>query len=340
VFGSTLDGGLQSQCVSGLGLSSPALAAFSLLPQGIEVAAAAHDEGVVFANLTALQNCNVAGYLVGQGPGAGTLGVAVTPDQAYAFAANEYGVAPAASTLGSVGVIKLQFDQDGGVTAGTQVLGQISTGGNGIAGILLSPDGHRLYVTSEIAVSGTTASGGSNPVLARTGCVQRVGSPSTINGLLTVIDVSQAETAPGPGAILATIDAACSPVRIAESADQSVLWVTARGDDRVLAFDPSLLETNPDSALIGYAATGGTAPVGLVLFHNDQLLAVANSNRFGTGTANMTILDVTDPTKMSVLQTVSTGLFPREITVGSDDATLYLTDFASSFIQVIQTTVN
>jgi hypothetical protein len=50
--------------------------------------------------------------------------------------------------------------------------------------------------------------------------------------------------------------------------------------------------------------------VGLALFHGDQLLAVANSNRFNAGAANLAILDVADPTKASVAQTICTGLFP------------------------------
>ena len=115
--------------------------------------------------------------------------------------------------------------------------------------------------------------------------------------------------------------------------------MTARGDNRVLAFNTALLESNPNNALLGYADTGGTAPVGLKLFHNDQLLAVANSNRFNTGTANATILNVTSPASASVVQTITTGLFPREVTVGADDATLYLTNYLSDTFQVIQTTV-
>src|SRR5580704_15461119 len=126
---------------------------------------------------------------------------------------------------------------------------------------------------------------------------------------------------------------------MAETADNSTLWVTARGDNRVLAFSTALLESNPDNALLGFADTGGTAPVGLHLFHNDQLLAVANSNRFDTGTANATILYVANPATASVVQTIATGLFPREVTVGSDNATLYLTNYSSNTLEVISTTV-
>jgi len=96
------------------------------------------------------------------------------------------------------------------------------------------------------------------------------------------------------------------------------------------------LESDPNNALLGFASTGGTAPVGLGLFHNDQLLAVANSNRFQTGTANATILNVASPSMASVVATIPTGNFPREITVGPDGATLYLTNFDSDTQQVIQ----
>jgi DNA-binding beta-propeller fold protein YncE len=206
----------------------------------------------------------------------------------------------------------------------------------------LSPDGTRLYVTSEIASTAaqSTASGTSNPILARTGCTQQIGGNPQINGLLSVISVAKAEASPTSSAILATVAAGCSPVRMAESANNATLWVAIRGDNRVLAFSTALLESNPSNALLGYADTGGTAPVGIALFHSDQLLAVANSNRFDTGTANATILSVAVPAAPSVLITIPTGLFPREITVAPDASTLYLTNYSSANLQVISTTVH
>lgn len=78
--------------------------------------------------------------------------------------------------------------------------------------------------------------------------------------------------------------------------------------------------------------------MGVKLFDNDQLLAVANSNRFGTGpTANATILYVAAPATARVVQTIPTGLFPRELWVGPDDSTLYLTNFDSDSLEVIST---
>jgi len=310
----------------------------SYLPSGIDIAAGIGSPGAIFYNAAALQTCTATGYVSSQGTIAsdqGSQAVAVSSDGKYAFVSNEYGVAAGAKTEGNIGVVALAYDSNGNVNGGT-LLGQISTGGTAIAGMLLSPDGTRLYVTSEIAASSSQGAG-SNPVLTRTGCVQQTGVASNINGLLTVINVATAEMSPGSSAILAIVNAGCSPVRMAETANGSTLWVAIRGDNRVLAFSTGMLELRPDNALLGYADTGGTAPVGIALLNSDNLLAVANSNRFNAGIANAAILSVAYPSAASVVQTITTGLFPREVTTGPDDATLYLTNYDSNTLEVIST---
>ena len=341
------NGGLTSPCTNSLSSTllseGGSVTNLSLLPNGIDLAAGIGSPGAIFFNISDLINCTATGYVVSQGSIAsdqGTLEVDVTPDGKYAFVSNEYGVASGASTEGNIGVVQLVYDANDNVTTGTMLLGQISTGGRAIAGMTLSPDGTRLYVTSEIATSASNTLGGSNPILSESDCVQAVGGSPQLNGTLTVIDVAKAESSPGPSAIVATVDAGCSPVRMAETADESTLWVAARGDNRVLAFSTGMLEFNPGNALLGYASSGGTAPVGIRLFDNNQLLAVANSNRFGGGTANSSILFVAVPASASVIQTTQTGLFPREIWVGPDDATLYLTNYDSNSLEVISTTVH
>lgn len=337
-------GGLVAGCENALPANliseGGAFAELSYLPNDADVAGGIGKPGAIFYNAAALANCSATGVVISQGPASadeGTLSVAVTPDGKYAFVSNEYGVASGASIEGNVGVVSLTYDSSGDVSGGT-LLGQISTGGKAIAGMLLSPDGTRLYVTSEVAASATASQGGSNPVLARTGCIQQADGNPQINGLLSVIDVSKAESAAGSSAILATVDAGCSPVRMAETSDNSTLWVAARGDNRVLAFSTGMLEVNAGNALLGYADTGGTAPVGIALFDKEQLLAVANSNRFGTGpAANLGILSVAYPEGATLVQTVPTGLFPREVTDGPDDATLYLTNYDSDSLEVIST---
>lgn len=267
----------------------------------------------------------------------GTINAVFTADGKYAFVANEYGSSAGATSPGNVGVVALQRDSNGDVTTGSALIGQISTGGNSVPGLTLSPDGKRLYVLSEITTpSAPTASGASNPVLTHNGCLQAAGSTPKPNGLLTVIDAASAEATPGPSAILETVNAGCSPGRAVETSDNNVLYVAARGDNKVLVFSTGMLEANPDNAFLGYADTGGTAPVGLQLFHKEQFLAVANSDRFNTGTpANATILNVMSPEAPGLAYTVPTYLFPREFGLASDDATLYLTNYGSDLLEVI-----
>ena len=346
VFEPVADGGLQLSCFNYLRSAfvqdGTADFGMNLTPNGLGVAATLGVDGAIFYDLSTLQTCTSTGLQVSQGSVAsdqGSFDVVVTPDGKHAFVANEYGMASGSTAQGNIGVVALQYDANGIVTTGTTLVGQISTGGQTIAGIAISPDGSRLYATSEVEGAMTTAAGASNPILTRMGCYQQAGGGTQANGLLTVIDVAKAESNPGSAAILGTVNAGCSPVRAVESADGSTLWVSARGDNRVLSFSTGMLEINPGNSLLGYADTGGTAPVGLRLFDGGRLLAVANSNRFGTGTANATVLSVAVPAAASVVQTILTGLFPREMTVGGDDRTLYLTNYNSGSFQVISTTV-
>jgi DNA-binding beta-propeller fold protein YncE len=357
------DGVLASSCVMPLpaGLDTTAVDGFNFIPGTFDIGAAVEHAGVELFRVDDLRTCLASGYYnVPQGPTRtttprdqpppGTIDVVFALDGQYAFVANEYGVRQESdpkTVSGTVGVVAIERDASG-FTSGTKLIepssaGLIETGGTAIPGISLSPDGTRLYVTSEVANEETMAAGSKNRVLAKTDCTQECARKGTgRNGLLTVIDVAKAEEGRGSDAILATVAAGCSPVRAAETADGKVLWVAARGDNRVLAFSTARLESNPDKALIGYAKTGGTAPVGIALFHHDRLLAVANSNRFCPGQkGNATILDATHPrTKRArVLKKIRTGLFPRNITVGPDDATLYLTNYSSNTLQVISTTV-
>lgn len=378
VFVPASGGGLQSpsNCLNALPLNiTLGVKNLSFFPDATNLAAGI-GSGAIFYHVTDLLGCNGSGYIVDQGSipasDAGTLAVVVTPDGNFAFVSNEYGLAPNATlaqgvTLeqkipgtnppifvsmgvgdltGNIGVVAIQHDISGNFTTGTRLVGQISTGGKAIAGMLLSPDGTRLYVTSEIsriaATSTTQPAGGNSAVLTKSNCVGAVDSPPDNNGLLTVIDVARAVASPqDPRSILSTVNAGCSPVRMSESKDGRTLWVAARGDNRVLAFDTAKLESDPNNALLGYADTGGTAPVGIKLFHNDKWLAVANSNRFANPPqGNATILDVAtilaSPGDDSVMHRINTGYFPREITVGADDATLYITNFASNQFQVIK----
>jgi hypothetical protein len=105
-----------------------------------------------------------------------------------------------------------------------------------------------------------------------------------------------------------------------------------------------------------YGYTHGTAPVGLGLFNNDTLTAVANSNRFDkTGsesrnpppgvppcTANVAIMDVSNLAEPGVIQlfpAYANDAFPRNVTVGLDDSMLYVPNADANYLEVITTSV-
>lgn len=333
-------------------VGSTAANGLAATPDGNSILVADDDAGIAaFSRAAMVAGCMATEALIPQGSIAsaqGSFAVTVTPDGKYAFVANEYGVVANDSTGtaigGNVGVVALTRDASGVVNGGTLV-GQFSTGGQAIANVTLSPDGSRLYVTSEIADPGANAVGTGNMVLAHSGCSQGTDANGVAQtsgyGLLTIVDVAKAEASANASAIIATVASGCSPVRVVETADQQVIWVAARGDNRVLAFSTHMLETNPAAALLGYGDTGGIAPVGLQLFHGDTLLAVANSNRFSSPSmrGNMTILNAT-AVKPTIAANVAATYFPRSVAVAADGSTLYLTDFRDAKVQIVTTTVN
>ena len=278
---------------------------------------------------------------------------------------------------GTIGVIMVARDAAGGFTRGTTSIRRNSTiyipGGDTIPGITMSHDGRYLYVACEGSAEGINPDtmkkyrDPTDVALTRNGVVLCPGCRSGMtscdnksetgrarNGLLAVIDVEKATKGMGQHSIVTIIAAGCSPVRAVETADGQYVWVAARGRNtqlrpvdpdargfQVLGFNRSaLVSASPNTAFVGYGDTHGIAPVGIALFSNDTLLAIANSNRFHANsecqspppgvppcTANVAIMDVSNPAEPTVIQTVpafSNDAFPRNVTVGLDDSTLYV----------------
>ena len=322
----------------------------------------------------------------------GTFDVAVTLDGHYAFVANEYGFMPSPTPTdeiggGTVGVIRVARDAAGGFTRGTRSIEQNNTiyipGGDTIPGITMSHDGRYLYVACEGAANEVNPDTGQkyndptnveqtrNGVVLCPGCRRDFGGcdneeegKATTNGLLAVIDVDMATKGMGQASVIRIISAGCAPVRAIESSDGQHLFVAARGRNtkfpvengyQVLVFDvQTLLSDSPNNGFVGYGSSGGTAPVGMALFQNETLLAVANSNRFHANcecrehpeqcTANVAILDVTNPGSPTIQQVVNpfnpnpnSPDFPRNITVGPDDFTLYVPNAGAMKLEVITT---
>ncbi len=252
----------------------------------------------------------------GRSPGFGSaIEVATSADDRFAFVSLEYADEIAVFNLHAALATNLRSSG----FVGTITLGRA------VVGMAVSGDGRWLYATSELAA-------GARP------------SPSSLKGAghgpygtVSVIDARRAETDPA-SAVVATAPAGCGAVRVAVSPDGSVVWVTARESDDLLAFSATRLRSDPKNALLARVRVG-EAPVGLALLDQGRYIAVADSNRFMLpgATAALTIVD-TDAAlagKPALLGTVPTGMFPRELAVEPGGKTVLVTNFASGQLELI-----
>lgn len=246
---------------------------------------------------------------VGDDAGAGTTEVLAAPDGRMAFATDE--------NMARVSVLRVQRQPSG--APGAVRTGEIAVD-RAPVGLAFSRDATTLYVVSEVTGRGGETADANGDLVRR--CTPRAG-----NGTLTAIDVAR-------GAVVARLAAGCSPVRTIVTADGTTVWVSARGDDRVIAFDAAKIRTDPRHALVAQARVG-SAPVGIALLAHDTLLAVANSNRFDPGSASSTasVVQLGDPPALRA--SVPTGSFPREFSVSPDGSVLYLTNFRSRTVELI-----
>jgi DNA-binding beta-propeller fold protein YncE len=246
------------------------------------------------------------GAASGSGPGGGAIEVTSSRDGAYAFVSVEYSDEVTVYDLRAA--LADHFSHSSYV--GSIPLGQA------VVGMAVSPDGRRLYVTSELA-AGTR-------------------SPSA-PGTLSVISIPTAEDHPSRS-VIATVKAGCQPVRVVVSSDGDTVWVTARASDDLLAFSAKRLGSDPTRALIA-AVRVGEAPVGLALARHDTRIVVADSNRFHASGASsaLTVVNVQAALagKPAVLGTLPAGSFPREIADTPHGTTLLVGNFASNQLETI-----
>lgn len=329
------DTGTKLERVAFQALGSDNAQGIVLIPHTRMLAIGMSNEGVAFLPLDDTLHGKAKPQMLPQGEGSGSGYLAVTPDGEYLFVANEYGGG------GNLGVVALHRDEAGNVHPET--LTHIATG-RATPGVAISPDGSRVYTVGEVTRPELAARlpGHGVAELERSGCVQGRPDWPMPNGLLYAIDVGRAtklsETATPAdrrGVFAGVVNAGCSPVREAVSADGTNVYVAARGDNRVLVFDAKALETDPAHSFLRAIPTGGEAPVGLRLFHGDKALLVANSNRFAQGPGNATVFDLADPMKPVLRQTIKTGEFPRNITASADGERLFLTVFLGDELMVL-----
>jgi DNA-binding beta-propeller fold protein YncE len=185
----------------------------------------------------------------------------------------------------------------------------------GVVGIALSPSGRWLYATSELR------------------------NFSTLRGTVSVIDVHKAELQPRRS-VVASVEAGCSPVRVAVSPDGATVWVTARASNSLLGFSAARLINHQPNALAADVRLG-SAPVGLALLRNGSRIVVADSNRFATQgqQAALTVIDANAALsqKPSVLGSLPTGRFPRELSTVPSQQQLVATNFGSNQLEIVDT---
>ncbi|MGR2681461.1 YncE family protein [Chromobacterium haemolyticum] len=233
-------------------------------------------------------------------------------------------LAVAEETSGQVAIVDLRK-----ALAGTDALISSIRVGTAPVGMAVSNDGDLLYVTSQVA---DPSLHGSSP-----NACPRLGSPTQRErqGSLSVIDLRLAQSFPKQ-AVQTQLAAGCQPVRVVLSKDEDVAWVTARGDNTVLALRTGRLADKGRQALISTTPVG-TSPVGLALFDHGRYIAVANSNRFTTGQiGSLSVVSV--PSALAgkgaaaVLRSFRAGEFPREIILSPDERSLYLGEYSSNVL--------
>lgn len=331
------DGGGKLERVALQPLGSEGAQGIVLIPHTQTLAVGLSNAGVAFLPLDDTLRGKAKPQVLPQGDRSGSGYLAATPDGQFLFVANEYGDG------GNVGVIALHRDDAGAVHPET--LAHIPTP-RATPGVTISEDGSRVYAVGEVVTPEAAARlpGHGVAELERSGCVQARADRAMPNGALFVIDTAKAETltaAMSPQdvrrqAVRRIVDAGCSPVREAVSADGAMVYVTARGDNKVLVFDAKRLETDAEHAFLRAIPSGGEAPVGLKLFDGGKMLLVANSNRFAGGPGNATVVDLSDAGKPVLRQTIKTGEFPRNIRSSADERTLYLTIFSGDELMVLR----
>lgn len=106
----------------------------------------------------------------------------------------------------------------------------------------------------------------------------------------------------------------------------------------LLAFNTSRLLTDPQHALLASLPVG-PEPVGIALLNNDSVIAVANSNRFAQDQTPQTVmlLDTQKALagKPALLKTIRAGIFPRELSTTPDGQTLFVTNYNSNTLTII-----
>ncbi len=252
---------------------------------------------------------------------AGRIYVNATADDGFLFVSDEY--------ARTVTVINLRRARSEGFKE-TAIIGKIPVGDKPIA-LTFSPDERWLYTTSERVPDSLNWPTLCKPERDPT-AKQRFPQ-----GAIYVVDVAKAKTDPAH-AVAATVAAGCSPVRLAITPTGERAFVTARNSNAVLAFDATKLVSDPTHARIGEVPVG-SSPVGIVVIDRGLKVIATNSNRFAREQKTRQELSVIDTLRMNegkgAVSSIPAGLFPRELSLSPDQLTLFVANYFSDELEVV-----
>jgi DNA-binding beta-propeller fold protein YncE len=247
--------------------------------------------------------------------------VSVTSDDTNFFVSDEQ--------VGTITVINLSKVKASHF-APTAIVGRIPVG-NGPVAVTLSRDEKYLYSTSLFMDTSDDWPPECQPEWDPK-------APKNPQGAVFVIDVATAKTDPAHS-VVATVRAGCTPVRLVLSPQGDIAYVTARGENALLAFDTRKLALDPTRSLIGKVSTG-TGPTGIAVIEDGQKVVVTNSNRFGTDPSADQSLLMIDANRIgsgdaAILGSIPAGKLPREMAVSPDLHTLFVVNTNSKALEVI-----
>jgi DNA-binding beta-propeller fold protein YncE len=283
-----------------VGGTSPA--GLALTPNGRYLVAAA-SSGAVIVNVRRLEEKgSSSSWTVGtlDSTGSGAIEAAVSPDGDFVFVSLE--------DSNELAVFSLKRALAHGFGP-SDLIGTVPLGVAPV-GVVISPNGRYLYVTSESSKAG-----------------QR-------EGTLTTIDLRRAERTPAHS-IISTVLAGCSPVRVV--ATKRSVFVTARESDALLEFSAHDLVSDPKAALKADLQIG-EAPVDLALVESNRTLVIADSDRFGAHGAHPDLAVVTLESHGNLVLAgyLGSGDFPRDMSLSPDGKTLLISNFASSQLVAVK----
>jgi DNA-binding beta-propeller fold protein YncE len=240
----------------------------------------------------------------------------VSPDGKSAFISDEQN--DAITVIDLAMAEKTHYSRDA-------IVGEIETGRAPITSAF-SPDGTKMYVTSEIARENYGF-----PITCR-----REGAPPDSKlafpfGVVLSIDLAKAETNPSTS-IVGVTPADCSTVRLSLSPDGRFLWATNRGSNTLTQLDASAIGASNQSAKIASIPVGSN-PVPVLATRDGRYVLVGDTNRFGLGGTTDGSISVIDAHDLRIVGTLKAGSFPREFDRGVG-TTVFLSNNRSDSIEI------